>query len=346
MGAVRKTSATQFMLFLVIAAIVLGEFAMLVVYLLVEAGVPQGIFTSLWFVIFLQFFRLLLPVFIWLRFKKESFKSYLPAHKLDIVSYVYIFFLTLLAMPAVMLVSGITTLFVDNSAAELLETLSDAGNPWWLMMLAIAVTPAVVEELVFRGYIQAIQRGTVIKICILNGFLFAIMHLDLHQFAYTFIVGAGWAYLVYITKSIWAGIFSHLIMNGSQVTLMYLSTQGGGGTSEVAGEAQTLAQAMYDAFYYTDPEMAIRMYEFFSNVRPELVAIVIIGIIAIPTTVGAVFVFRAFLGHTRSRKEQHALGVETEIDDKKAEEEAPVKRVDWYLIGVIAIYVLVAVVLR
>jgi len=348
MGAlVNKKSPTAFMLFLIVFFILSSIVVEVAVYLLVEAGVPRAIFSSMWFMIFLQFFRLLLPLFIWLRITKDSFRAHMPNRPLDLVNIIYIFFLTLLAMPSVMLVSASMTMLTDNVAAEMMTGLTDARHPWWLLMLTIAVTPAIVEELVFRGYIQSVQRGTVLKVCVFNGFLFGLMHLNLHQFAYTFIVGIGWAYIVYITKSVWAGVWSHFIMNGSNVTLMYWATLG----AEVSEEVPelTLAETMRDAFIETDPEMAQRVYEFFYGANVMVFAIIVVGIIAIPTAIGAWFVFRAFVRHNREIELRLAEKVEIEVEENEIAEEPnddiPRKKFDWCFALVILIFVVFAFIL-
>jgi len=339
-----KASPTAFMLFLVVFFILSSIVMEVVAYLLIEAGVPQAIFSSMWYMILQQFVRLLLPLFIWLRITKDSFKAHMPNRRLDLVNIIYIFFFTLLAMPAVMLVSAIMTMLTDNVAADMMGYLTDAGHPWWLLMLTIAVTPAIVEELVFRGYIQSVQRGTILKVCLFNGFLFGLMHLNFHQFAYTFIVGVGWAYIVYITKSVWAGVWSHFIMNGANVTLLYWTMSAAGAMPEGA-EEMTLAESMRDAFIETDPELAQRVYEFFYGIDVNVFAIVVVGLIAIPTAIGAFFVFKALIRHNAEIAMR--LGeVETEATEETPEE-APQPRIrfDWCLALVIVIFIIFAAVL-
>jgi len=318
----------------------------LVVYVLMENGMPQEIFSSMWFIIASQLLRLLVPLIIWLTITKDKFKRHMPDQPLDLLNIIYIFFISLLAIPAMMLVSGISSLFVNNDAAELLAGISGAGHSWIMMMLAIAVTPGIVEEVVFRGYIQSTTHGSIRKIALLNGLLFGIMHLNLHQFMYTFLLGIFFAYLVYYTRSIWSAIFSHFLVNGVNVSLMYWTMQSGEYSAEAA--EQTFAQMMYDSFAGTDPEMAQRMYDMFYGVDITWLAIGMIGFIAIFTTIGAVVLFNVFIKHNCKRNaefdkvqgigEKLADGIEDENTLTSEKESTPRFKFDWCLVAVVIIY--------
>jgi len=343
-----KNPATAFMLFLMVFFIGISIISEFVVYALIENGVPREIFTSMWYFIVMQVLRLILPLGIWLVITKDKFKRHMPNQPLDMLNLVYIFFISILAIPAMMLISGISSLFVNNDAAELLAGISGAGHSWIMMMLAVAVTPGIVEEVVFRGYIQSTTRGSIKKIAIFNGLLFGLMHLNLHQFMYTFILGIFFAYMVYYTRSIWSAIFSHFLVNGVNVSLMYWVTQSYDYSAEAVAD-QTFAQMMYDSLAGTDPEMAQRVYDMFYGVNMEWVAIGMIGFIAIFATIGAVVLFNVFIKHNRQRNAEFdvAQGTNEEpeviLEDENiitVENEIPPRfKVDWCLVAVVVIYI-------
>ena len=342
-----KNPATAFMLFLMIFVIGVSVVIELVVYLLIRNGMPREIFSSMWFLIFMQVIRFIVPLLIWLAITKDKFKRHMPNQPLDMLNLVYIFFISILAIPAMMLISGISSLFVNNDAAELLAGISGAGHSWIMMMLAIAVTPGIVEEVVFRGYIQSTTRGSIRKIAIFNGLLFGLMHLNLHQFMYTFLLGIFFAYMVYYTRSIWSAIFSHFLVNGINVSLMYWATQSYNYSAEVAD--QTFAQMMYDSFAGTDPEMAQRMYDMFYGVDITWIAIGMIGVIAIFATIGAMVLFNVFIKHNRQRNAEFdaAEGVDEESENvvnvesviTGENEVAPRFKIDWCLVAIVIIYI-------
>jgi len=171
--------------------------------------------------------------------------------------------------------------------------------------------------------------------------------LNLHQFMYTFLLGIFFAYMVYYTRSIWSAIFSHFLVNGVNVSLMYWTMQSGEYSAEAA--EQTLSQMMYDSFAGTDPEMAQRMYEMFYDVDITWLAIGMIGFIAIFATIGAVVLFNVFIKHNRKRNAEFDAAQDVVADELTdnienenvltSENEAePRFKFDWCLVAVVIIY--------
>jgi len=295
-----SSNATKFMLFL-LAFWIGSMFVRDLIWVVLDSmGRSAEIFRSPWAIIGQQLFGLLLPLFIWLAFKREKFAAHMPNRPLGLVNIAIIILLSFLFQPGMMLVSGILSLFFTNDVAAMVGTMT--VHPWWLLILAVAVTPGIVEELVFRGYIQSATPGRKFaKVAILNGFLFGIMHLSPHQFLYTFLLGVIFAYMVYITKSIWAGIISHFIVNASQVSFMYFTMRGVEDVGDVLDTPLTFAQEMYNSVVDIDPEMAQRLYDMLYGVRVEIVAIIAVGFFAMFTVPAAAGIFYWFVVHNRKR---------------------------------------------
>ena len=291
-----KNPVSVFMLFLmgfwIITQLSLG----LVLGVAQALGHSVNIMDHPWIMILLQLLGLLLPLFLWLIITKDSFKRNMPNKPLGATNIALLVVMSFLIIPGVMLISAISSLFVTNDVAVMLQSLS--AQPWWLMMLVFAVTPGIVEELVFRGYIQSNTRGSVTKIVVLNGFLFAIMHLNPHQFVYTFVLGVVFAYMVYYTKNIWAGIIPHFLINGINVTLSHWATGAVANGYEYAEYEPTLAQQIYEIFAPTDPDFAQRAYEWVYSINADILIIGVIGFFAIFTTAGFAGVFVAFVSIT------------------------------------------------
>jgi membrane protease YdiL (CAAX protease family) len=349
-----KRPASAFMLFLMIFMIgssLVIELTILEV--LIPAGVvTRAIFGSMWYLIFMQLVRFILPLFIWLAVTKDSFKRRMPHQPMGPLNYLYVFFISILAIPAMMLVSGISSLFVNNDAADFMAGASGAGHSWLLMMLAIAVTPGIVEELAFRGYIQSASRGSLWKVAVFNGFLFGLMHMNLHQFMYTFLLGIFFAYMVYYTRSVWSAIFSHFLVNGVNITLVFWAT----GTGEYAEAAAdlTFSQAMYDSLVDTSPELAQQMYDLLYGVDILWFAIGMIGVIATFATIGVAALFYVFVQHNKKRNAAFdeassaaTMPLDTSEADtgKTARPAGILSKIDWCLVGVVAIYIAFTVVL-
>lgn len=131
------------------------------------------------------------------------------------------------AMPLVWFIGWLQT-FVLPVPWELLEGLEDlvtaesAGRLAWLLLL-LAVTPAVCEEVVFRGVLLGGTRGLdPWRIIVLNGVIFGAFHLSFEtviRFLPTAALGMVIAWSVWRTGSIWVGMLMHFLNNGSIVVL-------------------------------------------------------------------------------------------------------------------------------
>lgn len=98
-----------------------------------------------------------------------------------------------------------------------------------LFVLVSAVTPAICEEIIFRGIVLNGLRTKfkdIISI-LLSAVMFALMHNSLQQFIYPFLLGIilGWLYLR--TGSIIASMLAHFANNFLVLLISYLQTTTG-----------------------------------------------------------------------------------------------------------------------
>ena len=307
MNIQRKHSGSAFMLFLMIYYLFIAILLPVVVHSLRQFGLPVGIVFSPWFLIFTQLIGLLLPLGVWLAFKKENLSIHLPHMKLGTSNLIYIFAISLFLQPAMMVISGLSSLLFPNDIAEMLGGMMD--YPLVVMLLAAAVTPAICEELVFRGYIQSQYKHQPFKkAALINGLFFAMIHLNPQQFVYAFVMGVIFAYMVHYTRSILAAVLSHFLMNGSQVTLLFIGTR-----------MQEMTAAMYpyaapDTTEYTiipfgDTELII------SPEHAMIFAILFMGFVALLATPCAVILFRSFISHNRARNIKYDMAQALIIED-------------------------------
>jgi membrane protease YdiL (CAAX protease family) len=106
-----------------------------------------------------------------------------------------------------------------------LERLVTAHTPLrlvWLFIL-LALTPALCEEMVFRGVLLGGTRTLETwRILVLNGVVFGAFHLSLDtvvRFLPTALLGILITWTVLRTASIWPGVLMHFLNNGSIVLL-------------------------------------------------------------------------------------------------------------------------------
>lgn len=166
----------------------------------------------------------LIPLIIYSIAKREHLNNILLLKPLSIKNIFIIILLSLFMQPFLQLINAITSLFAEN---ELTDTLIEyLKAPFWQLFLAIAIFPAILEEIVFRGiFIKEYKNCSFWYGVFFSGLFFGIMHLTITQLFYTTIAGMIMAILVKVTGSIWAGILSHFVLNGTQITLAFLSTK-------------------------------------------------------------------------------------------------------------------------
>lgn len=105
---------------------------------------------------------------------------------------------------------------------ERLVTADSPGRLLWLL-LVLAVTPAICEEVVFRGVLLGGSRSLAPwKAIVLNGAVFGAFHLSLStvvRFLPTALLGCAIAWAVWRSRSLWTGVAMHLLNNATIVAL-------------------------------------------------------------------------------------------------------------------------------
>jgi sodium transport system permease protein len=109
-------------------------------------------------------------------------------------------------------------------AMEQLVTAADTRRLLWLL-LALAIVPAVCEELVFRGVLlQAFaSTGRVSRAVLVSAAVFGAFHLSFEtaiRFLPTAFLGLFLAYVVWRTRSIFTGMLMHLVNNATVVLII------------------------------------------------------------------------------------------------------------------------------
>lgn len=109
---------------------------------------------------------------------------------------------------------------MDEMRADLIEGfLMHSGLPTWALFLGLAVTPAICEELLFRGYLQRqVERrlGAAWTI-VLVGVFFGLYHLTATQLLPLAALGVYLCFVVWATGDLWSGVLVHLLNNGLAV---------------------------------------------------------------------------------------------------------------------------------
>ena len=93
-----------------------------------------------------------------------------------------------------------------------------------LNLLVMAVLPAILEELVFRGCVLHALRpfGDGFAVMV-SAVLFGLMHGNIRQIPFALLVGLALGYLYVVTNNIWVPILVHFMNNALSVCLEYVA---------------------------------------------------------------------------------------------------------------------------
>lgn len=167
----------------------------------------------------------LLPPLVFLWIGKYNIKDTLKLNKTKPINYLIIVFLVIFGLPVIgvlnALALGIIRLIFGKNLPIVQIHIPDV--PALLITILIAgVFAGVCEEVLFRGLInKGYAKLGVVGSIALSSILFGILHRDIQKAVSTMLLGVLFGFIVYRTKSIYAGIVAHFINNTVAVLLTY-----------------------------------------------------------------------------------------------------------------------------
>ncbi len=183
--------------------------------------IPAGTF-SMNFLLIMPEIILLLPSILYMAFMRDDTVSDCGVAKISPLTTFFTVLFAFCIIPLVSFINMISSLFVENGVSETL-TRTVESNSLIVNLLVIALLPAVVEEIIFRGLIfNGYKKRNPFKAALLSAFLFGLIHMNINQFSYAFVIGILFALLTYVTGSVIPSIIAHFIVNGTSVVLSHL----------------------------------------------------------------------------------------------------------------------------
>ena len=165
---------------------------------------------------------LLLPSILYMAFMRDDTVSDCGVAKISPLTTFFTVLFAFCIIPLVSFINMISSLFVENGVSETL-TRTVESNSLIVNLLVIALLPAVVEEIIFRGLIfNGYKKRNPFKAALLSALLFGLIHMNINQFSYAFVIGILFALLTYVTGSVIPSIIAHFIVNGTSVVLSHL----------------------------------------------------------------------------------------------------------------------------
>lgn len=186
-------------------------------------GIVQGLgvdFPPIVPLVFSQVVLVFGPVLIYFLTQRDSLTNSLYLKNPGIVNLAMSALLVLTLIPTVSLLNVLSLFFVRNQIADTVSSLTD--SPYLLVLLILAVCPGIFEELSTRFILLNNYRHKPYYVaCIFSGLFFGMLHLNINQFIYAFVLGAVFAFVVQITESIYTSVLMHTLLNATTFSLSY-----------------------------------------------------------------------------------------------------------------------------
>lgn len=166
---------------------------------------------------------LIVPTFFILLFSKDKVTEVLSIRKIKWSTFFGVIAFTMAASPLVTLVNLVSQLFVENTVTE--NSAEFLSLHPLLLIFFVGVLAPVCEEVVFRGAIFGGMKkeGNVFKAVMASGLLFGLLHMNINQASYAFVIGILLGFLVEATGSIFSSILFHVLVNASNAVMMIIS---------------------------------------------------------------------------------------------------------------------------
>lgn len=183
-----------------------------------------------------------IPGIVLLVFQRKDLKQTFHIKKLTIPSVLLLVVIGVLMIPIMAFVNGISLLFTENAAASIMESMANEYS--WVSMISImALTPAVFEELIYRGvFFGGLRKAGLLISVLTSAFLFGLMHMNVNQFCYAMVIGIMMAMIVEVTGSLFSTMVIHFTVNATTTTMTYLLGKTGTKIAETASNTTDVSK--------------------------------------------------------------------------------------------------------
>lgn len=179
---------------------------------------------------------------IWYVFRKrQPLRDSIHLRKVNFLTILLLILFAFSIMPLMTLLNVLSLLISENHIQSTVTGMLDQTS-FFICLFVIGILPAVLEEFVYRGVIYQEQRkGSIGKAILCSGLFFGLLHMNINQFSYAFVMGIILAVTVEATGSILGSMIVHATINGYSVTITKLQPYLMEKLEKVQGEAATIS---------------------------------------------------------------------------------------------------------
>lgn len=167
---------------------------------------------------------LLVPGIIYILINNMNLRKDLGFVRIKVGTIFMSILLSFLITPVVSFINVLSQFFVTNTLVSASDSLLSGNN--LIILFLSAIYGPFCEEVVFRGVFnnQLKRYSTPLKAALLSGLLFGLMHLNVNQACYAFVLGIIFAIINRASGSIYTSMIIHTVINGTNmITLMLTS---------------------------------------------------------------------------------------------------------------------------
>ncbi len=202
-----------------------NKFILISIIYIISSSIAMGLIfefaleqkpSTLWLLPISQISAVAIPVLAYFIISKD--KSTLIG-RLSVKEVILLIIFSLCLLPLLNSINIASLFFTQNHIGRVLESIND--TPFLTMLAFTALMPAILEELMTRAVIiNNYKRQKVITTMLVSGLFFGMIHMNINQFLYAFIMGMVMVYAVLITESIFASMIIHFTINAFAVLML------------------------------------------------------------------------------------------------------------------------------
>ncbi|WP_052045334.1 type II CAAX endopeptidase family protein [Caloranaerobacter azorensis] len=167
----------------------------------------------------------LLPVLIYLKIKRQSFKKVLRLNKLSLKQILLIPIIVILSYPIGAFLNSIVMIFLSlfGEVKPMPIPVPDNGMELLRSLFVIALSAGICEEVMFRGLVmKGYEKLGKRKAIIFSAVLFGFFHFNVQNLLGPVFLGILFGYIVYKTNSIFASMLAHFTNNAFALFLAFI----------------------------------------------------------------------------------------------------------------------------
>ncbi len=167
---------------------------------------------------------ILVPAIIYVVKNGLSLKEALGFNKIKIKTIILSVVLGVLVIPVASFINILTQFFVPNTMTQAADSLIASGTG--MLLLLSSVYGPICEEITFRGLFANGYKGvtTPIKAALISSLFFGLIHMNVNQTAYAFVLGLLFVIVNTASGSIFSSIIMHITVNGINVIMLIVSS--------------------------------------------------------------------------------------------------------------------------